>query len=202
MNSHYGFFVILNFDVVNALYYHDIAQSLKCFGPKVEWNGNMQTFPLNQFEIAECDTGMQQCVGGCTFCVNVSGSFVGKSCAGEEDIGLKILGLYSDGCKKVTKSQNINYTNWISKSVGRLPNDTLSADFTIACRCSWDGCNGIQPNSNEMDGGQITSTSNITDTSTSMGRSVAVGYMLAHSSSITELLFHFGLFFISFCIIK
>ena len=192
----------MNYDVDNALYYHDIAQSLKCFGPKVELNGNMQTFPLNQFELAECDIGMQQCMGGCTFCVNVSGSFVGKSCAGEEDIGLKILGLDSDGCKKVTKSQNINYTNWINKSVGRLPNDTLSADFTIACRCSWDGCNGIQPDLNELDGGQMTSTSNFPDRSTSMGRSVAVGYILAHSSSITKLVFHLGLFFINFCIVK
>ena len=108
----------------------------------MEWVGYVPTFPINSFELVKCNEGLQFCAGGCKFCVSVSGSFIAKSCAGDEDHGLKILGMDQEGCKNVTRSQNEQYTKWINKSVGKLPKYSLVADFTKACRCSTDGCNG------------------------------------------------------------
>ena len=119
-----------------------VAQCLKCWGPKMEWVGYVPTFPINQFELVQCNAGLQVCVDGCKHCVNVTGSFVAKSCAGDHDQGLDILGLDEDGCKNISDVQNRNYTTWINKMIGKLPNYSISADFTQACRCSWDGCNG------------------------------------------------------------
>ena len=59
----------------------------------------------NQFEMVECNTGLQLCSGGCKHCVNITGSFVAKSCAGDEDHGLGILELKEDGCKKIARDQ-------------------------------------------------------------------------------------------------
>lgn len=118
------------------------AQALSCWGPKMDWIGYVPTFPINKFDLVRCNTGLQFCQGGCKHCVNVTGSFVAKSCAGDADRGLNILGIQKDGCKKITMVQNKNYTKWINQSIGKMPNYTLVADFTEACRCSSDGCNG------------------------------------------------------------
>ena len=121
-------------------------QCLKCWGPKLKWIGYIPTFPINQYELVECNQGLQVCSGGCNYCVNVTGSFVAKSCAGDRDDGLKILGLKHnhDGCRAITKAQNKNYTKWLNLMIGKLPNYSVSADFSQACRCSWDGCNASQ----------------------------------------------------------
>jgi hypothetical protein len=108
----------------------------------MEWIGYVPTFPINKFDLVKCNVGLQICLGGCKHCVNVTGSFVAKSCAGDGDHGLNILGVYKDGCKSINGVQNKNYTQWINQSIGKLPNYSLVADFTEACRCSWDGCNG------------------------------------------------------------
>ena len=100
-------------------------------------------FPLNQFDLVECNTGLQVCRGGCTHCVNVTGSFTAKSCAGDRDEGLMILGLHQDGCTKITEAQNKNYTDWLSHMIGKLPNYSVHSNFSVACRCSGDGCNGL-----------------------------------------------------------
>ena len=108
----------------------------------MEWMGYVPTFPINKFELVECNAGLQVCSGGCNHCVNVTGSFIAKSCSGDYDQGLDILGMHTDGCKNITSDQNQNYTKWINKMIGKLPNYSISADFTEACRCSYDGCNG------------------------------------------------------------
>ena len=108
----------------------------------MEWMGYVPTFPINKFELVECNAGLQVCSGGCNHCVNVTGSFIAKSCSGDYDQGLDILGMHTDGCKNITSDQNQNYTEWINKMIGKLPNYSISADFTEACRCSYDGCNG------------------------------------------------------------
>ena len=118
------------------------VQCLKCWGPKLEWIGYIPTFPINQFELVECNTGLQVCKGGCNYCVNVTSSFSAKSCAGDQDEGLSMLGLHHDGCRNITSAQNAKYTIWLNKMIGELPNYSVQADFTQACRCSWDGCNG------------------------------------------------------------
>ena len=100
-------------------------------------------FPLNQFDLVECNTGLQVCRGGCTHCVNVTGAFTAKSCAGDRDEGLMILGLHQDGCTKITEAQNKNYTDWLSHMIGKLPNYSVHSNFSVACRCSGDGCNGL-----------------------------------------------------------
>ena len=118
-----------------------LADALRCWGPKLEWTDYVPTIHYNQFELVECNKGLQLCAGGCKHCVNITGSFVAKSCAGDEDYGLSILGMNENGCKKVTEDQNLKYTNWIKNSI-KQSKLTLMADFTQACRCSLDGCNG------------------------------------------------------------
>ena len=118
-----------------------LADALRCWGPKLEWTDYVPTIHYNQFELVECNKGLQLCAGGCKHCVNITGSFVAKSCAGDEDYGLAILGMNEDGCKNVTGDQNLKYTNWINKSL-KQSKYSLVADFTQACRCSLDGCNG------------------------------------------------------------
>ena len=117
-----------------------LADALRCWGPKLEWTDYMPTIHYNQFELVECNKGLQLCAGGCKHCINITGSFVAKSCAGDEDYGLGILGMNKDGCKRVTEDQNLKYTNWIKNSIKQ--SKTLVANFTQACRCSLDGCNG------------------------------------------------------------
>ena len=65
-----------------------------------------------------------------------------KSCAGDVDITLEILGLNADGCKNLTKADNIKYVGWISDSFGN-GKQTVLPGFTRVCRCSWNGCNGL-----------------------------------------------------------
>ena len=65
-----------------------------------------------------------------------------KSCAGNEDQGLTILGMIEDGCKKITNIQNAQYSDWMNRSLKKQSKYSLVADFTQACRCSSDGCNG------------------------------------------------------------
>ena len=91
--------------------------------------------------MVKCNTGLQRCVGGCTHCMTVDGSFVAKSCAGEHDVTLSMLGVYADGCKNITNEQNHRYADWLMDSIGRKMQ--LRPNFTHACRCSWNGCNGI-----------------------------------------------------------
>ena len=117
-----------------------LADALRCWGPKLEWTDYVPTIHYNQFELVECNKGLQLCAGGCKHCINITGSFVSKSCAGDEDYGLGILGMNEDGCKKVTEDQNLKYTNWIKNSIKQ--SKTLVANFTQSCRCSFDGCNG------------------------------------------------------------
>ena len=116
-------------------------QCLKCWSPRLKWIGYIPTFPINQFDLVECNTGLQVCIGGCTHCVNVTGPFTAKSCAGDHDEGLRVLGLHEDGCTNITEAQNRNYTNWLNDMIGKLPNYSIRSKFSQACRCSWDGCN-------------------------------------------------------------
>ena len=118
-----------------------IVQSLLCYAPKLEWVKNVPIFLKNKFEIVTCNTGLQRCVGGCTHCMTVDGSFVAKSCAGEHDITLEMLGIHADGCKNITEEQNSRYAEWLMDSIGRQMQ--LQPNFTRVCRCSWNGCNGI-----------------------------------------------------------
>ena len=118
-----------------------VVQSLLCYAPKLEWVKNVPIFRRNEFEIVTCNTGLQRCVGGCTHCMTVDGSFVAKSCAGEHDITLEMLGINADGCKNITEEQNNRYAEWLMDSIGR--ETQLHPNFTRVCRCSWNGCNGI-----------------------------------------------------------
>ena len=65
-----------------------------------------------------------------------------KSCAGDLDITLEILGLDADGCKNLTKAESMKYVGWISDSFGNGKMTVLTT-FIRVCRCSWDGCNGL-----------------------------------------------------------
>ena len=65
-----------------------------------------------------------------------------KSCAGDVDITLEILGLNADGCKNLTQAENMKYVEWISDSFGNDKRTVLTG-FTRVCRCSWNGCNGL-----------------------------------------------------------
>ena len=130
------------FQLVQAFNFIVIGEALKCWGPKMEWTDYVPTIHYNKFEVVECNKGLQLCSGGCTHCINITGSFMAKSCAGEEDQGLSILGMTEDGCKKITDSQNAKYTNWMNRSLKQESKYSLVADFTQACRCSSDGCNG------------------------------------------------------------
>ena len=118
-----------------------LAQSLLCYAPKLEWVNNVPIFRQNKFQIVTCNTGLQKCMGGCTHCMTIEGSFVAKSCAGEHDISLTMLGVHADGCRNVTEEQNTRYAEWIIDAIGRQMK--LFPNFTRACRCSWNGCNGI-----------------------------------------------------------
>ena len=129
--------------MITKIFAINLAESLKCWGPKLEWTDYVPTIHYNQFELVECNKGLQLCAGGCKHCVNITGSFVAKSCAGDEDQGLSILGMHQDGCKNITAKQNVRYTNWINRSL-KQSKYSLVADFTQACRCSVDGCNGEQ----------------------------------------------------------
>ena len=122
----------------------------------MEWMGYVPTFPVNKFELVECNAGLQVCQGGCKHCVNVTGSFIAKSCSGDHDEGLDILGMHQDGCKDISSDQNQNYTEWINRKIGKLPNYSISADFSAACRCSYDGCNG--PSEENIDSGILRSS--------------------------------------------
>ena len=118
-----------------------IVDALKCWGPKLEFDDHGPTIHYNQFELVECNKGLQICSGGCKYCVNITGSFVAKSCAGDDDHGLEILELNEEGCKKITRVQNLKYTRWINRPF-KQSKYSLVADFTQACSCSLDGCNG------------------------------------------------------------
>ena len=72
----------------------------------------------------------------------IDGPLQVKSCAGDMDITLEILGLMQDGCKNLTSADNMRYAGWISNSFANRKL-TLLSGFTRVCRCSWDGCNGL-----------------------------------------------------------
>ena len=109
----------------------------------MEWtNTRKPVFRLNKFELVRCNTGLQKCFGGCNHCLAIDGPLQVKSCAGDMDITLEILGLMKDGCKNLTKADNMRYAGWISNSFSNRKL-TLLSGFTRVCRCSWDGCNGL-----------------------------------------------------------
>ena len=89
-----------------------------------------------------CNTGLQKCFGGCKHCLAIDGPLQVKSCVGDQDITLQILGVDADGCKNLTKLENFKYTNWISDSFFQ-GKQTSASGFKRVCRCSWDGCNGL-----------------------------------------------------------
>ena len=72
----------------------------------------------------------------------VYGNLNVKSCAGDLDINLQILGLDADGCKNLTELDSKKYAKWISDSIFQ-GSHSLVPNFTRVCRCSWDGCNGL-----------------------------------------------------------
>ena len=120
-----------------------IVDTLKCYAPKLEWSRNNEPiFRNNNFEIVRCNTGLQKCFGGCKHCMSVEGPLEVKSCAGDTDINLQILGLDADGCKNLTKIESEKYAQWISDSVFQ-GKQAVNAKFTRVCRCSWNGCNGL-----------------------------------------------------------
>jgi len=119
------------------------ANTLNCYAPKLEWlKSRKPVFHLNSFELVRCNTGLQKCFGGCNHCLAIDGPLQVKSCAGDMDITLEILGLNHDGCKNLTKADNMRYAGWISNSFSNRKL-TLLSGFTKVCRCSWDGCNGL-----------------------------------------------------------
>ena len=119
------------------------VSTLKCYAPKVEWSKlRIPVFHPNNFELVTCNTGLQKCFGGCKHCLAIDGPLQVKSCAGDMDITLEILGLDQDGCKNLTKAENTKYAGWITSSIG-LGKRTELSSFTRVCRCSWDGCNGL-----------------------------------------------------------
>ena len=119
------------------------VNTLKCYAPKLEWSKpRIPVFHPNNFELVRCNTGLQKCFGGCKHCLAIDGPLQVKSCAGDMDITLEILGLHQDGCKNLTKSENMKYAGWITSSLGHEKRTQLSS-FTRLCRCSWDGCNGM-----------------------------------------------------------
>ena len=119
------------------------VNTLKCYAPKLEWSKpRIPVFHPNNFELVRCNTGLQKCFGGCKHCLVIDGPLQVKSCAGDMDITLEILGLHQDGCKNLTKTENTKYAGWITSSLG-LGKRTQLSSFTRVCRCSWDGCNGL-----------------------------------------------------------
>ena len=132
------------FDLISYRYFSNFtADTLKCYAPKIEWSKNNQPiFHHNNFEIIQCNTGLQKCFGGCKHCMSVDGPLEVKSCAGETDINLQILGLNADGCKNLTKIESEMYAQWISDSIFQ-GKQKVNAKFSRVCRCSWNGCNGL-----------------------------------------------------------
>ena len=119
------------------------VNTLKCYAPKLEWSKpRIPVFHPNNFELVRYNTGLQKCFGGCKHCLAIDGPLQVKSCAGDMDITLEILGLHQDGCKNLTKTENTKYAGWITSSLG-LGKRTQLSSFTRVCRCSWDGCNGL-----------------------------------------------------------
>ena len=119
------------------------VNTLNCYAPKLEWEKTRKpVFRLNNFELVRCNTGLQKCFGGCNHCLAIDGPLQVKSCAGDMDITLEILELNQDGCKNLTKADNMRYTGWISNSFSNRKL-TLLSGFTRVCRCSWEGCNGL-----------------------------------------------------------
>ena len=148
----------------------------------MEWMGYVPTFPINKFELVQCNAGLQVCSGGCKHCVNVTGSFIAKSCSGDYDQGLDILGMHTDGCKNITGDQNQNYTKWINKMIGKLPNYSISADFTEACRCSYDGCNGPFASDENNDAGIFRSSSMLSLASKSVKNELTILFIFVFVS--------------------
>jgi hypothetical protein len=107
----------------------------------MEWVDDLPRFPRNEFELTECDTGIQKCVGGCTHCLIIEGSYVAKSCTVEDDVILMMLGVHEEGCKNVTEAQSKQYASWVNDSIGKQAQSALVPNSTRVCRCSWDGCN-------------------------------------------------------------
>ena len=123
------------------IHFSIIVSSLKCYAPKLEWVGDVPRFPRNKFELTDCNTGIQKCVGGCKHCMVVEGSYVTKSCTVEDDITLVMLGVHEAGCFNVTEEQSEKYAKWINDTIGIGAQFALNPNVTRACRCSWDGCN-------------------------------------------------------------
>ena len=120
-----------------------LVTTLKCYAPKLQWSkSHTPVFRQNNFELTKCNTGLQKCFGGCKHCLAIDGPSEVKSCAGDLDITLEILGLNTDGCKNLTKADNMKYVGWISDSFGNGKR-TVMPEFTRVCRCSWNGCNGL-----------------------------------------------------------
>ena len=129
--------------VFNTQFISFQVNTLKCYAPKLEWSKpRIPVFHPNNFELVRCNTGLQKCFGGCKHCLAIDGPLQVKSCAGDMDITLEILGLHQDGCKNLTKTENTKYAGWITSSLG-IGKRTHLSSFTRVCRCSWDGCNGL-----------------------------------------------------------
>ena len=131
----------LAFLLFNFYYFIIVVQSLKCYAPKLEWVNDLPRFPRNEFELTECNTGIQKCVGGCKHCMIIEGSYIAKSCTVEDDVILMMLGVHEAGCKNVTEEQSEQYANWVNNSIGKQAQSALVPNSTRVCRCSWDGCN-------------------------------------------------------------
>ena len=153
----------------NYRFFCFLVKSLFCYAPKLEWVENIPLFHQKKFEIVKCNTGLQRCVGGCTHCMTVDGSFVAKSCAGDHDVTLNMLGVYTDGCKNITRERSNRYSEWLMDSVGKQMQ--LEPNFTQVCRCSWNACNGI-PTADLMEMPQIVFRNHVKLTSSSTKRSM------------------------------
>ena len=101
--------------------------------------------------------------------MTVDGSFVAKSCAGDHDVTLNMLGVYTDGCKNITRERSNRYSEWLMDSVGKQMQ--LEPNFTQVCRCSWNACNGI-PTADLMEMPQIVFRNHVKLTSSSTKRSM------------------------------
>ena len=127
----------------DAELYFFLVRTLNCYAPKLEWSkSHTPVFRKNNFELTKCNTGLQKCFGGCKHCLAIDGPSQVKSCAGDVDIALEMLGLNADGCRNLTKADNMKYVGWISDTFGN-GKQTLLTGFTRVCRCSWNGCNGL-----------------------------------------------------------
>ena len=111
-----------------------------CYVPKLQWVNDIAIYQQDKFEIEQCNIGLNKCKGGCTSCMAAEGNFVSKSCVGENDIILQLLGINEDGCRNISENQNNIFIQWMNQSVGG--NTHFSPNFRRGCRCSWNGCNG------------------------------------------------------------